>query len=200
MKLLRVLQSRSFHRLGDSEPRSFGGKVVAATHRDLAREMAIGRFREDLYYRLCSDVVYTPSLREQIAGNVEELAHLVGVLLQRNLGADDPRTFDEVMAGIEASVGLDYTWPGNMRELDQCVRNLLIHGGYAPPSAPGDREGLEPLFEDMRSATADLERVVSGYTRWVYEQDGSYTGAGETLGIDRRTVAKHVADGSAGDH
>ena len=174
--------------------------MVAATNRDLAREMAAGRFREDLYYRLCSDVVHTPSLRDQIAGNAEELAHLVGVLLQRSLGADDTRTFEEVMAGIEASVGLDYGWPGNMRELDQCVRNLLIHGGYAPPSAPGERDGLEPLFEDMRSARADLDRVVAGYTRWVYERDGSYTGAGEILGIDRRTVAKHVAEGSTGDH
>ena len=89
VKLLRVLQSRTFHRLGDTETRSFGGKVVAATNRDLAREMQAGRFREDLYYRLCSDVIRAPSLKEQLAGNRDELAHLVGVLIQRSLGAAD---------------------------------------------------------------------------------------------------------------
>jgi transcriptional regulator with GAF, ATPase, and Fis domain len=77
VKLLRVLQSRTFHRLGDTDPRSFGGKVVAATNRDLPREMAAGRFREDLYYRLCSDVIKTPSLQEQVECDVDELGHLV---------------------------------------------------------------------------------------------------------------------------
>jgi len=195
VKLLRVLQSRRFHRLGDSEPRAFGGKVVAATHRDLSRALAAGRFREDLYYRLCSDVVRTPALREQIAGDTDELKHLVSVLTQRNLGTSDSQTLDEIISGIEQSVGFDYAWPGNMRELDQCVRNLLIHGRYLPPRQPEPTDGLEPLFHQMRAAQADLDAVVSTYSRWVYSREGSYARAGQTLGIDRRTVAKHVGDG-----
>lgn len=195
VKLLRVLQSRTFHRLGDSEPRTFGGKVVAATHRDLAADMSSGRFRKDLYYRLCSDVIRTPSLDEQVAGNTEELAHLVTVLVQRSLGEPDSASFDEVMSGIERSVGFDYDWPGNMRELEQCVRNLLIHGRYLPAAVNKDRSGLEPLFEQMRDAEADLQRVASTYSRWVYERSGSYARAGEVLGLDRRTVAKHIGDG-----
>ncbi len=194
VKLLRVLQSRTFHRLGDSEPRTFGGKVVAATHRDLSRALAEGRFREDLYYRLCSDVVRTPSLREQIAGDIEELTHLVSVLVQRTLGASDSKTLDEIMCGVEQSVGFDYAWPGNIRELDQCVRNLLIHGRYLPPHQPEPTDALEPLFGRMRAAQADLDEVVSTYSRWVYAREGSYSRAGQTLGIDRRTVAKHIGD------
>ncbi len=194
VKLLRVLQSRTFHRLGDSEPRSFGGKVVAATHRDLSRALAEGRFREDLYYRLCSDVVRTPSLHEQIAGDTEELNHLVSVLIQRTLGTSDSKTVDEIMCGIERSVGFDYAWPGNMRELDQCVRNLLIHGRYLPALQAPPTDALEPLFRQMRAAQADLDEVVSTYSRWVYAKEGSYSRAGQTLGIDRRTVAKHVGD------
>jgi DNA-binding NtrC family response regulator len=190
-----VLQSRRVQRLGDSEPRAFGGKVVAATHRDLSRALAAGRFREDLYYRLCSDVVRTPALREQIAGDTNELKHLVSVLTQRNLGTSDSKTLDEIMSGIEQSVGFDYAWPGNMRELDQCVRNLLIHGRYLPPRQPEPTDGLEPLFHQMRAAQADLDAVVSTYSRWVYSREGSYARAGQTLGIDRRTVAKHVGDG-----
>ena len=188
VKLLRVLQSRTFHRLGDSEPRTFGGKVVAATHRDLSHAMSEGRFREDLYYRLCSDVIRTPPLRDQVASNIEELKHLVGVLIQRSLGAADVATFEEVMAGIERSVGFAYEWPGNMRELDQCVRNLLIHGRYLPPAKPAPEDALQPLLDDMRAAEASLDTVISKYTAWVYAREGTYTGTGRVLGVDRRTV------------
>jgi len=194
VKLLRVLQSRAFHRLGDTEPRSFGGKVVAATNRDLSREMEAGRFREDLYYRLCSDVIQTPSLQEQVAGNVDELGHLVSVLVQRTLGSSDSATFEEIMSGIEQGVGYDYPWPGNIRELEQCVRNLLIHGHYHPPMAPSQAGTLDPLFNQMQAANATLDEVVSTYTTWVYTQRGSYTQAATTLEIDRRTVAKHIGD------
>jgi hypothetical protein len=188
VKLLRVLQTRTFHRIGDSEPRVFGGKVVAATHRDLPSAMAEGRFREDLYYRLCSDVIHTPALHEQVAGDPDELRHLVSVLVQRNLGDPDKATFEEIMSGIEQSVGLDYPWPGNMRELDQCVRNLLIHGHYTPPAKSVPDDSLQALFNEMRAADASLDTVVSKYTAWVYARDGTYTGTGRILGIDRRTV------------
>jgi DNA-binding NtrC family response regulator len=194
VKLLRVLQSRTFHRLGDSEPRKFGGKVVAATHRDLARALVEGEFREDLYYRLCSDVIRTPALREQLQGEAAELRHLVGVLIQRSLGGCDANTLEEIMLGIERSVGFGYPWPGNMRELDQCVRNLLIHGRYLPPRRPEPGGGLEPLFQQMRAAEAELDEVISTYSRWVYAREGSYARAGRALGVDRRTVAKHVGE------
>lgn len=194
VKLLRVLQSRTFHRLGDTEPRRFEGKVVAATNRDLPREMAVGRFREDLYYRLCSDVIRTPTLQEQVAGDIDELGHLVSVLIQRNLGASDQTTLDEIMTGIEQSVGFDHAWPGNIRELEQCVRNLLIHGSYVPAAAPEEPGGLDALFRKMRAASVDLDEVASAYTGWVYRREGSYTRTGALLGIDRRTVARHVGD------
>ncbi|RYG67550.1 sigma-54 factor interaction domain-containing protein, partial [bacterium] len=64
VKLLRVLQSRTFERLGDTRTLSFRGKVIAATNRTLAKEIAAGRFRQDLFYRLCADVIETPPLRE----------------------------------------------------------------------------------------------------------------------------------------
>ena len=192
VKLLRILQSREFHRLGDPTPKTFGGKVVAATNRDLAMEMAEGRFREDLYYRLCADIVHTPSLDAQLSGSDGELERLVSVLVQRNLGQADPRTVDEAMNGIELSVGLDYSWPGNMRELEQCVRNLLIHGKYSPAVRSMPVRGLEGLFESMRRADAELEEVTTTYATWAYARTGSYTRAGRALGVDRRTVASHV--------
>jgi transcriptional regulator with PAS, ATPase and Fis domain len=156
--------------------------------------MSAGRFREDLYYRLCSDVICTPSLEDQVGGNAEELGHLVRVLVQRTLGDSDEATFDEVMRGIDQSVGRDYAWPGNMRELEQCVRNLLIHGQYLSPRAPQKLDALDSLLQSMRSAEATLDEVVSKYSNWVYTRERSYARAGQILGVDRRTVAKHVSD------
>lgn len=68
VKLLRVLQTREFQRIEESEPRQFRGKLIASTNRDLGADMLGGRFREDLYYRLCSDLIVTPSLRDPASG------------------------------------------------------------------------------------------------------------------------------------
>src|SRR5690606_28962135 len=99
VKLLRVLQTRTFQRIGETEERRFEGKLVAATNRDLAAEMRAGRFRTDLYYRLCADVVRTPTLREQLADSRDEFASLTLVLAQRVVGPDEaPRLADEVIS------------------------------------------------------------------------------------------------------
>ena len=192
VKLLRVLQSRKFHRLGDTQSREFGGKVVAATNRDLSEEMAAGRFRGDLYYRLCADIIHTPSLREQLGGSLDELRHLVTVILQRTLGSAEPELIDGIVCGIDDSVGVSYSWPGNMRELEQCVRNLLIHDRYTPPDAVTPAGGLQALFSEMQGAQADMDRVMSAYSTWVYAQKGSFEKAARALGVDRRTVSKYV--------
>jgi len=192
VKLLRVLESRKFHRLGDTQSREFGGKVVAATNRDLSEEMAAGRFRGDLYYRLCADIIHTPSLREQLGGSLDELRHLVTVILQRTLGSAEPELIDGIVCGIDDSVGVSYSWPGNMRELEQCVRNLLIHDRYTPPDAVTPAGGLQALFSEMQGAQADMDRVMSAYSTWVYAQKGSFEKAARALGVDRRTVSKYV--------
>ena len=85
VKLLRVLQSGTFARVGDTEERKFAGKFVVATNRDLSQEMAAGRFREDLYYRLCADMIQTPSLREQIADCPDDLNCLAEFIARRVL-------------------------------------------------------------------------------------------------------------------
>jgi hypothetical protein len=133
VKLLRVLQTRRFQRLGDTQPRHFKGKIIAATNRDLAAEMAAGRFREDFYYRLCSDMIRTPGLREQLQDSPDELRGLVLFIARRLAGEAAEGLAEEVVLWVRKHLGADYAWPGNFRELEQCVRNILIRHEYHPP-------------------------------------------------------------------
>src|SRR3989442_13351469 len=89
VKLLRVLQTRTFQRLGDTRDRRFHGKIIAATNRSLPSEMASGRFRQDLYYRLCSDIIVTPSLAEQLDAEAGERQALVRFLARRGAGGGE---------------------------------------------------------------------------------------------------------------
>jgi transcriptional regulator with AAA-type ATPase domain len=196
VKLLRVLQTRSFERIGESAPRRFEGKIAAATNRDLALEMRAGRFRDDLYYRLCADVIRTPTLREQLADTREELRNLSLVLARRLVGAEEAlRLTDEVVGFAERELGVGYRWPGNVRELEQCVRSVLVRGAYRPPevaSADPDAELSAALREGRLSADELLRRYVAA----VYELTGSYEETGRRLGLDRRTVKAKLSPSS----
>ncbi|HET8797674.1 MAG TPA: sigma-54 factor interaction domain-containing protein, partial [Thermoanaerobaculia bacterium] len=130
VKLLRVIQSRTLQRLGDTAPRRFEGKIIAATNRDLAVEIRNGRFREDFYYRLCADTIATPSLREQLA-EPGELHHLVRFVSARVAGESEAEALaGEAERAIAVSPGAGYAWPGNFRELEQCVRSIMLRGEY----------------------------------------------------------------------
>lgn len=85
---MRVLQGRTFQRLGDTKTRRFSGKVIAATNRDLAVEMREGRFRPDFYYRLCSDIITTPPLAEQLRETPQDRRALVLFIAYRLVGAE----------------------------------------------------------------------------------------------------------------
>lgn len=188
VKLLRLLQTRSYSRVGDATPRPFSGKILAATHRDLEARMLDERFREDLYYRLCADVLETPPLVDRLRDDIDELEDLVLFLAIRIAGADEgPAVADEVFGFITANIPPDYTWPGNVRELEQCVRNVLIRRQYQPRRTTAPGFGAEVLEGRM-----SLDEVTRAYVNLVYERTGSFKEAGAILGIDRRTVARWV--------
>ena len=191
VKLLRVLQTREFHRIGETTARELKGKLIAATNRDLAAEMRAGRFREDLYYRLCSDLVVTPSLRDQLRDAPGELGKLVLFLSERVVGpAGAAELANEVMECIERDLGSDYPWPGNVRELEQCVRNVLVHKRYRPPAAaPAADDGVAAALRDGGITAREL---LSRYCTAVYARTGSYQETARRLALDRRTVRQHV--------
>jgi len=191
VKLLRVLETRSFQRIGETRERAFRGKIVAATNRDLAAEMATGRFRPDFYWRLCADRIATPSLAEQLADAPDDRRNLIVVLARRMVGAEEVETLaDEVEAFVDAHLGRAYPWPGNVRELEQCVRSVLVRGEYVPPGL--DAASGADLDAALRTCDLGAEELLRRYATHVYARVGSYEEAARRLGIDRRTVKARV--------
>jgi hypothetical protein len=195
VKLLRVLQERRFQRIGETTPREFGGKIIAATNQDLAAEMGAGRFREDLYYRICSDLVVTPSLFEQVCDSPGELRSLILLLVQRLVDSEDMDSLaDEVEHWVTSKMPPGYRWPGNVRELEQCVRSILVRGEYYPlsPAARGARGPLQLLVEEVCNGALTADELLSRYCTLIYAQTAQYEGAARRLQLDRRTVKSKI--------
>jgi len=197
VKFLRVLQTRSFQRLGESKPRSFLGKIVAATHRDLDRGLEAGWFREDLYYRLCADRIQTPSLRERIEADPSELVLMVSVLSERIAGSEyGPELAKEVQAFVERELGAAYPWPGNVRELEQCVRNVLVRQRYRPARRTPVAWGVSEFDRALLASGFDSEALLDRYCALLYRETKSYVETGRRLRIDRRTVKERAERGA----
>jgi transcriptional regulator with AAA-type ATPase domain len=191
VKLLRVIQARTFQRLGTTMESAFEGKIVAATHRDIHDAMAKGHFRKDFYYRLCSDIITTPSLHQQISEAPEVLGDLVTYISQRVAGPEGDSVAGEAMSWIRDKLGLDYRWPGNIRELEQCVRNVMIRREYHPGPDQGNGQVDEKLAS-FREGNLSLDELCRLYCTHVYNETGSYVATARRLKIDRRTVKKYV--------
>jgi DNA-binding NtrC family response regulator len=195
VKLLRVLQSRTFQRIGETQERTFRGKIIAATNRDLASEMRRRRFREDLYYRLCSDVIVTPSLREQLDDSPEAMPTLVSHIAARLVGeAEGAALAGEVLDWINTSLGSGYPWPGNVRELEQCVRNILVRKSYLVPRAPepAATAPCQALGEAVAAGRLGAEELHEHYTALVHARAGSFQETARRLGVDHRTVKSRL--------
>lgn len=193
VKLLRVLQARTFQPLGGTDSRRFEGKIIAATNRDLPGEIRAGRFREDFYYRLCSDQLATPSLREQLDDAPDELVTLVRHVAGRLLDEGETEGFTrDALAWIEKNLGANYPWPGNFRELEQCVRNLVLRGEYRP-AGPLARGGAEDWTALIEAGTLTAEQLLQRYTRVVFAKAGTIEETARRLDQDRRTVKARLA-------
>ncbi len=193
-KLLRFLQDGEFRRLGDSPSRKSNARVIAATNRDPAQEVAAGRMREDLFYRLNIVHIQIPPLRERpvdIPALAEQLVRRLADRYQLAVAELAPET----VAALTA-----YRWPGNIRELENVLaRALALRTGQTigpadlPPeigkSAPAAAGGtqLEP------APTLPLEEVERRYILRVLESTGgNKLKAAEVLGIDRSTLHRKL--------
>jgi len=194
VKLLRILQSRDFQRIGGDEVLRFDGKIVAATNRDLQLEIAAGRFRHDLYYRIRGDLITMPTLRVQLAQQPGDLCQLILILARRIAGAEAAAAVTDQVSEWLAQHLSEYTWPGNMRELEQAVRNIIVHHEYIPPNPPAHQpDAADDLAADFRAGSIALDDLTQRYCSLVYAQTGNLEETARRIDVDRRTVRAKLA-------
>jgi DNA-binding NtrC family response regulator len=200
-KLLRALERHEIRRVGGSSVIPVDVRVLAATNRDLVREVNRGAFREDLYYRLAVVRVRVPPLRER----AEDIPLLVEHFVREALDGDEQKT-KEVIAGISNTnwKGLmSHPWPGNVRELRNFIeRTLAVSGGVeaemaAPPASTATVDGSVDLSRPFIEAREELlGRFEKSYLEaMLARHGGNISQAARAAGLDRmhfkRLLARH---------
>jgi transcriptional regulator with AAA-type ATPase domain len=198
IKLLQVLQERTFTQIGGRDKKRFSGRVIAATNQPLDRLRAEKRFRADFFYRLCSDVIEMPTLRQRLAESSAEIVQLVRLLVARITGAEASDLADRVLEQLEASVPRGYRWPGNVRELEQAVRRVLLTGRYVPDAAPASENEDDQLVEKVRAGELTAAELLARYSAMLHRRLGTYAEVAKRTGLDPRTTRKHVEDARSG--
>jgi transcriptional regulator with GAF, ATPase, and Fis domain len=193
IKLLRVLQDRVFLPVGSHREHRFQGRVIAATNRPIETLRREGRMRDDFYYRLCSDIITVPPLRQRIAEDPAELDDLIALLVERMLGSRMPDIMQMVCETVTRDLGKGYPWPGNVRELEQCVRGILLNRHYrGTPSESATPDLVPELIAGIEDGRIKAQRLLAGYCFLLYRRCGTYEAAARRCGLDRRTVRKYV--------
>ncbi|MCP3902187.1 MAG: GAF domain-containing protein [Planctomycetes bacterium] len=183
-KLLRVLESQEFTRVGGKETIRCDVRIIAATNRDLKAHVDAGSFREDLYYRLSVFPIHLPRLRERREDLPLLVEHLLSQIAPR-LGGDLPTVTDEALQCMAR-----YTWPGNVRELRNVVERaaLLADGPIGPEHLPSeiaraDENGGATSGAETTSVLAETEREL--ILEALEETNWNQSAAARRLGISR---------------
>jgi DNA-binding NtrC family response regulator len=199
-KLLRVLQERRFERIGGTASIEADVRVICATNRNLAADVKQGRFREDLFFRVNVFPVTIPPLRAR-RDDIDALAAFFLQRFARELGKPSLRIEESARAALRA-----YDWPGNIRELENCIERAAIladhdritpadlHLGTATSAEDALRDALDltgTLEEATSRATAVVERMKIGDA---LRRTTSRAAAAEALGISTRVLAAKIRD------
>jgi two-component system response regulator AtoC len=197
VKLLRVLQERSFERVGSNRTLLCNVRIIAATHRDLAAEVKAGRFREDLFYRINVLHIAIPPLRERR----EDVPLLIDHFVARNnirLGTRIRGLTPEARKTL-----LEYTWPGNVRELENTIERAMvlcesdtIGAGDLPERV---RAALDPVQVQLRTGELSVKKTVNVVEqilirRALQKTKGNRTRAAELLEISHRALLYKIKD------
>ncbi|MBX7098682.1 MAG: sigma-54 dependent transcriptional regulator [Myxococcaceae bacterium] len=199
IKLLRVLQTREFERVGGTQSVKVDVRLVAATNRDLAAEVKAGRFREDLYYRLNVVAVTLPPLRQRKG----DIPALVGHFLEKYSAAYGKQVKSLAPGTLNAL--LAHSWPGNVRELENAVERAVVLCKSEELSA----DDLPPSLQGARPRPGDPAALIPGATMAEIEREailrtmemvqGSTSRAAEVLGISVRTIQYRLKAYASGD-
>lgn len=194
IKLLQVLQERTFTPVGSHRTHRFSGRVIAATNRPLEEIRGKGILRNDFFYRLCSDVIIVPSLVQRIREDPRELGDLLAHTVARILGKSSPELTAMLGKSISHRPGRDYEWPGNVRELEQCVRRILLNKSYSSDSPPA-MDLADWLARGVKQGRLDMQSLISGYCCCLYQRLGTYEAVARKTKVDRRTVKRYIQEG-----
>ena len=191
VKLLRVLQERTYWPVGSHRRQTFRGRVIGATNQPVAQLLKTKRFREDFYYRLCADCIPVPSLRQRIDENKNELADLVRHFITQIIGQADEELTGRVLEVIDTRLGPNYPWPGNVRELAQCIRRVILKRDYESDLA--ERRKTGPVIEiGSLDQPIGAPQLLGEYCRALMEKHNSLSHVARLTGLDRRTVKKYA--------
>lgn len=193
IKILRVLQEREFERVGGTKSLSIDTRIVAATNRDLKSEIAEGNFREDLYYRLNVVNIHIPPLRER-----KDDIPILATAFLKEFSEENNKQIEGI--DNKAAMALyNYSWPGNIRELRNCLESAVVmcKGHFIqtqdlPPdiSASAEDEGFIriPMGTNMAEAEKLIIRSTLNFAR------GNKSKCAEILGIGRKTLHRKIHD------
>jgi len=186
VKILRALQERVVYRVGDTRPETCDIRILAATNRDLDKEIAAGRFREDLYYRLNVVNVDLPPLRQR----GEDVLVIARYLLSRYA-----REYDVKVKGLSPNAAVairKHAWPGNIRELENRIKKAIVlsESSVIGPDDLGLTGDVLPQILTLAEAKDKFQRE---YINEVLAlNNGNRTKTARDLGVDPRTVFRHL--------
>ncbi len=191
VKLLRVLQEGTFERVGAEETVRVDVRVVSATNKDLRREVAAGRFRKDLFYRLCVVPITLPPLRERRT-DIPFLAEHILKQATAEMDREDVTLSPQVLDLL-----LDYDWPGNIRELQNVFqyalvkcRGTVLEVEHLPPTLSSERVPAEKPRKRVRKRKLNADTV----RRALDETNGNKVEAARRLGVARATLYRFLND------
>jgi DNA-binding NtrC family response regulator len=196
VKLLRVIQDRSFERVGSSRTRRVDARVIAATNQDLEKAIREGRFREDLYFRLNVIPIEVPPLRERREDIPQLVQHFLDVLNQER------QTKVDSISPSALAILCEYDWPGNVRQLENLIERLVVLRGEGeireqdiPPLAPASSPARARLR--IPPEGIDWNEVVGAFETDLIRQalsiaHGNKAKAAELIGLHRTTLVEKI--------
>jgi transcriptional regulator with PAS, ATPase and Fis domain len=192
IKLLQVLQERIFSPVGSHKLKRFEGRVIAATNRSIEELRREGHFRDDFFYRLCSDVIVVPTLHQRIKESPSEFEQMVNLLITRITGEESTSLADMVLETLKRDLPPDYQWPGNVRELGQAIRRILLTQHYEGDISVTSPNLEEEFVEKIYTGTLKVTELLNNYCNFLYKRFGTYQEVSRRTGLDPRTVKKYL--------
>ena len=200
-KLLRVLQERKVKRIGENQYRDISARIICATHKDLKKEVAEGRFREDLFFRLNVIPIYMPPLRER----KDDILPLSEYFLKKFAIMNNVQVkgfSKEAISKLE-----NYEWKGNVRELENAIERAVVLTTtefIQPEDLPTeDTFSSEPIPQELQPAGLSfqhekpitLEELSKKYIQYIFEKnEGAKEQTAKDLGIDRKTLYRKLKE------